>query len=138
MALERDQGRRDLRLVVEQLCEVLQVEEGASKSNADVRVRDIGDKIRRLKGVPSESVEIDGPGGVIFRSLTHRHLACTKVQRSLSCATLSSRVHSASKAFPDADIGDRLAVFHHVGREDGVLVVALLMVWKPFCFALTR
>ena len=88
MALERDQGRCDLRLVVEQLGKVLQVEESASEANADVWVRDVGDKIRRLKGFPSESVEVHGSGGVIFRSLTHRHLACTQVECSLSCATL--------------------------------------------------
>ena len=126
MSLERDQGRRDLRLVVEQLGKVLEVEEGTSEANADVWVRDVGDKIRRLKGFPSESVEEHGPGGVIFRSLAHRHLACTEVQRSLSCATLGSRDHSASEAFPDANIGDRLAVFHHVGRKDGILVAAIL------------
>ena len=104
MALERDQGRCDLRLVVEQLGKVLQIEEGASKANADVWVRDVGDKIRRLTGFPSESVEVHGSGGVTFRSLTHRHLACTKVQCSLSCATLCSRDHGGGGAFPDADI----------------------------------
>ena len=52
VALERDQGGRDLRLVVEQLGKVLQVEEGASKANADVWVGDFADEIRRPKGFP--------------------------------------------------------------------------------------
>ena len=132
MALERDQGRGDLRLVVEQLGKVLQVEECASEANADVWVGDVGDKIRRLKGFPSDSVEEHGSGGVIFRSLSHRHLACTQVECSLSCATLGSRDHGAGEAFPDPDIGYRLAVLHHVGREDGVLVVAFLALTRWF------
>ena len=126
MALERDQGRCDLRLVVEQLGKVLQVEESASEANADVWVRDVGNKIRRLKGFPSESVELHGSGGVIFRGLPHRHLACTQVECSLSCATLGSRDHGGGEAFPDPNIGYRLAVLHHIGRKDGILVIAFL------------
>ena len=135
MALERDQGRCDLRLVAEQLGKVLQVEESASEANADVWVRDVGDKIRRLKGFPSESVEVHGSGGVIFRSLSHRHLACTQVECSLSCATLGSRDHGGGEAFPDPDTGYRLTVLHHIGRKDGE---RSSMVWKPFSFALTK
>ena len=52
VALERDQGRGYLWLVIKQLSKVLQVEEGASETNTDVGIRDVGDEIGRPKGFP--------------------------------------------------------------------------------------
>ena len=61
--------------------------------------------------------------GVVFGSLSHRHLARTQVEGALGCATLSSWNHRFCQTLPDSDVGHCLAILHHVGREDGVSVV---------------
>ena len=137
MPLKREEQGSELGLV-QQLGTVLEVEDGASSTDAHRRVRWIRNEISRSRARHRRRKRKTVLAGGIIGLLTRSRLRGAKIQRPLHGASLCHKDHRVREAVPNSTVPWSLSMGQHVRGEDRIMDMRSSMLRRPLSDALSR